>query len=222
MTIEKLTEDERELLATAPIRGAKKALRCLDAALARAEAAGRALEHQQALVEREEHLTRQLCVAQSELSREKERFAEMILEFGGAKDCAESEAAALRAEVERLRRMVTVSDVSILGANELRTRLAAAEALLRRARNGFDWNQYDSPEQNQIGRDLDAFLSTTTQPAASAAPCTPEERAVLDALAAVATVTLLQATAPRENNPLGKLHGPCAAELARRAAKEKA
>ena len=38
-------------------------------------------------------------------------------------------------------------------------RLAAATELLRRARNGFDWNQYDDAEQNQIGRDLDAFLA---------------------------------------------------------------
>ena len=47
-----------------------------------------------------------------------------------AKERAESEAAALRVEVERLRRMVTVSYTEVLGANDLREQLAAANALL--------------------------------------------------------------------------------------------
>lgn len=49
---------------------------------------------------------------------------------------------------------------------EERQKLAAANALIVRARDGFDWQQYDSPEQNQIGRDLDAHLAA--QPAAPA------------------------------------------------------
>ncbi len=47
----------------------------------------------------------------------------------------------------------------------------AANALLRRCRDGFDWNQYDDTEQNQIGRDLEAHLSS--QHAASARTLCP-------------------------------------------------
>jgi hypothetical protein len=37
-------------------------------------------------------------------------------------------------------------------------RAKAMRKLLERCRAGFDWNQYDNAEQNQIGRDLEAFL----------------------------------------------------------------
>jgi hypothetical protein len=59
-----------------------------------------------------------------------------------------------------------------LAHGELTEKLSAAQArvkeleadsekailLLLRCKHGFDWNQYDSPEQNKIGRDLDEYL----------------------------------------------------------------
>ncbi len=66
--------------------------------------------------------------------------------------------------------------------------------------------------------ELSAKLTALTLLPAQANPCTAADRAVLDAMAKLTTVTLQQACAPRENNPLGKMHGPCAAELARREA----
>lgn len=111
--------------------------------------------------------------------------------------CSCEEALALRAEVERLRADIAAltadySDLLIakseaergekdavdaLDANWVthqrvvyaESRHAAATALLKRCRAGFDWNQYDDPVQNQIGRDLDAFLADQ-----SAAPARAE------------------------------------------------
>lgn len=49
-------------------------------------------------------------------------------------------------------------------ANAVEDQLAAANALLERCRAGVDWNQYDDPVQNQIGRDLDAHLAGQAAP----------------------------------------------------------
>jgi|SRR5688572_16369853 len=88
---------------------------------------------------------------------------------------AESEAAALRAEVERLKTEGETAERTLRGDYQraaeglvaCRARLAAAEALL-----GL---MLESGLQPSLDRRIRAFLSTATQPAASAAPCTAEE-----------------------------------------------
>lgn len=118
----------------------------------------------------------------------------------------------LKAEVERLRSKRTVG--AVLDAE---TRLAAAEALLHEALGAARTDELNGVDDG-FGDRLRAFLSTATQPAASAAPCTAEERAVLDAVADCQQRYLVL----HAQNGMGSawVAGVAEAELARRAAKE--
>jgi hypothetical protein len=184
MNDEKLTELERAILSGEPRELGRKVLRCLDAALARAEAAEGRDSTQTVWVEHWKGECDRVC---------------------GKLFAAESEAAALRAEVERLRAGLVDPYITLAAWRDVleavQGRLAAAEALLceqlalgpgttsrglrKRMQEfcssslaaGLNLNTIECPVCG--GR---FWRVTASPPAASAAPCTAEERAVLDAV----------------------------------------
>jgi hypothetical protein len=247
--IEKLTESERIWLAapgpqTWPNITAK-ALRIIDAltaALAQAVErndedvkclleAREAIAQRDAALARAEAAERELDEVRIELGEERKRYraAEQNVVWNRSdRDRAESEAAALRAEVERLK-AEREAELEARGRYGFATaeRLAAAEALLRM--------HTPHPPHPAVA----AFLSP--QPAASAAPrgvhvahpaqqmaidafrreqapCTAEERAVLSAVAA-APERIVQAWLDIPAGIGGFYHDLGVAERARRAAK---
>lgn len=83
------------------------------------------------------------------------------------------------ADVERLRAELDDESAERHEAESrectLKGSLAAANTLLGRCRAGFDWNQYDNAEQNQIGRDLNDWhrAHLAAQPATDAGTLKP-------------------------------------------------
>jgi hypothetical protein len=233
--IEKLTESERIWLAapgpqTWPNITAK-ALRIIDALTAAlAQAVERNDEDVKCLLEAREAIAqRDAALARAEAAeRDAARQKHLKDTYDEAAARAESEAAALRAEVERLK-AEREAELEARGRYGFATaeRLAAAEALLRM--------HTPHPPHPAVA----AFLSP--QPAASAAPrgvhvahpaqqmaidafrreqapCTAEERAVLSAVAA-APERVVQAWLDIPAGIGGFYHDLGVAERARRAAK---
>lgn len=144
MTIETLTEDERECLLHLAGGGvAEKALRVIDAANARADAAERDIVALMAgsLVERAESESAQMRAEVDMLTGHKESLlAQVRMLQAGAKHLngllvsAESESAALRAEVERVKEQErNAGKLAVMHAEgrwAAESRLAAANALL--------------------------------------------------------------------------------------------
>lgn len=222
-------------------RGAVEALKERNTANARAEAAERDLQTARADWRKANSAYSEkwsecesLSLANKVLLEERDGLRKTVTIINSSMKAAESEAASLRVEVERLRTRAEGQNAAVDHAHAVRCKslrdLATATELLRdvswksipepywvERRDDFLANAPAAPTRTErhdpcYDEDARAMAEATEALDRATRPCTDHERALLDAMSRVHSAQLA--------DEKGSLREPCEAELARREAEE--